>query len=135
MKDAEKTELEKFMLETADGDPRKAAANAEILARFAKAALAAPAGARARVKASLEPSARPRLRRAAPALALGAAALLAVILLRPAGAPQALVSPDWRSYDNFSCYADEGRMYVNALSPDWRGADSLVSSADYGPGL
>ncbi|OGS10462.1 MAG: hypothetical protein A2234_00715 [Elusimicrobia bacterium RIFOXYA2_FULL_58_8] len=136
--DKEQGELENFIKETSDNEPQKTAANREVLARFMKAGAEIPPGAMERVRASLEsrPAAAPWFyRKAAPALALCAVAVAAVILTRPSGEPVPLVSPDWRSYENFPYYAAEGRLYVSGVSPDWRSADTLVIDAASAYGL
>ncbi|HNW43752.1 MAG TPA: hypothetical protein PKI19_04555 [Elusimicrobiales bacterium] len=120
-------ELELFLAGNAGGDPAAAAANARIAGLFAAGAAQVPEAVKRRVLARAAGAAAPAWRpaEAVRALAFGAAALMAFVLLGPGPVRGPAEDPDWRSYDNFPYYADESRMYLSDLSTDWRSPEGL----------
>jgi len=127
-------ELKKFVAEISAGDAAKAAANEEVVSRFKKVELNAPAAVKSRISALLGAQREhpPLLFRkaAVPALAACAAVLILAVSLYHPRRPAAELSPDWRSYYNYPAYADEARMYLMDIQPDWRASYNFPGSAE-----
>ncbi|MDO8805535.1 MAG: hypothetical protein Q7R35_14040 [Elusimicrobiota bacterium] len=128
-------ELSRFITEISAGDAKRSAANEEVISRFKKAELNAPAAVKNRIRALLgaqrEPAPRSFWKKAAPALAACAAALILAVSLHSPHRRVAELSPDWRSYDNYPSYADEARLYLMDIQPDWRASYNFPGGADF----